>query len=216
MPRTNGQNHSKGIDEEDERRILGLYQNEYKKFEKSFGILLGFALVFLFIILLPYVSTLEKGHSINNELKNLTSEINKTIIDTRYLNSAGSGLGNLSSLLGNFPSEMEKSFINLRLVQISLELERFRTNVNKFFNQSHSDQEINQFTKILENLSQRVRSIVNYNATEGASFSACSSVNVTFRTHCNLNEEIHREIEKFVNNLRSDYNLEEPSFLFPI
>lgn len=36
------------------------------------------------------------------------------------------------------------------------------------------------------------------------------SVNVTFRTHCNLNEEIHREIEKFVNNLRSVYNPEEP------
>ena len=205
MPETNGQNHNKDIDGEDEKRILSLYQNEYKKFEKSFGILLGFTFIFLFIILLPYVSTLEKGNNINHELENLTSEINTHIDDIKYLNSAEGGLGNLSSLLNNFPSVMEKSFINLRLVQISHELEYFRTNVNKFFSQPQSDNEINEFSKILETLSQRVSSIVNLDATSDERFTVCNSVNSTFKTLCNQKEEIHSQIEKFVNNLRSEY-----------
>src|ERR687892_1564448 len=101
MPENNSTNDSPEINGEDEKRLLDLYQNEYKKFEKSFGILLGFALVFLFIILLPYISILEEGYSINQELANLTSDINKHIQNINYLNSAENGLRNLSLLLSN-------------------------------------------------------------------------------------------------------------------
>jgi hypothetical protein len=82
MSNDRDQNDNRKVKDDDEKRLLDSYQSGSKKFGQSFGILLGFALVFLFVILLPYVSILEKSYGNHHQLTVLSSEIkehNQTI-----------------------------------------------------------------------------------------------------------------------------------------
>jgi hypothetical protein len=171
---------------------------------------------FFSVILLPYVSTLEKSYSIDHQLTTLSSDINKHSQNIYYLKSAEDGLQNLNWLLTKFPSELDKSFINLKLIQISLELNNFTIKVNKFLNQPQSEDKLNKLSGILSKLSQQVNSIFNFKSSTGDNFTICNKMNTTLRTYCNLNEKIHSQIEQFVNILHTNYGLKNTSYLFPI
>jgi len=49
-------------------KIFSLYQEKSKNLQRFLALLLGFALFFLFIIFLPYISILEKNHDVSIEL----------------------------------------------------------------------------------------------------------------------------------------------------
>ena len=61
MPNEKDQNGNSEIKDDDKTRLLDLYNSASSNFQKSFSILLGFALIFLFVFLLPYISSLEKA-----------------------------------------------------------------------------------------------------------------------------------------------------------
>ena len=215
MPTEKDQNGNDEIKDDDKTRLLDLYNNATSNFQKSFSILLGFALIFVFVFLLPYVSSLEKSYSIDHRLATLAGNINKHSQNILYLESARNGLQNLSSELTKFPSELDKSFINLKIVQISQDSGNFMTKVNTFFSQPRTQDDLNMFSKILSNLAQRVNSLTNSSTQIGDKFDTCNSVNTSLRNYCNVIEKINRQVEGFVNTYRIKYGTQNSSYRFP-
>jgi hypothetical protein len=58
-----------------DERIFELYDDRYKTFQKGFSLLMGLSLIFLFIILFPYISIQQEEYKINGILKNVSTEI---------------------------------------------------------------------------------------------------------------------------------------------
>jgi hypothetical protein len=56
-------------------RIFELYDDRYKTFQKGFSLLIGLSLLFLFIILFPYISIQEEEYRISAKLEELSNEI---------------------------------------------------------------------------------------------------------------------------------------------
>jgi hypothetical protein len=73
--------------EEDEGyndKIYENYKDEYKNFKTSFGILIGFTIVFFFFIFLPYYYNLSVIDDSSSEQKRIGQDIK--IIKTRLVN----------------------------------------------------------------------------------------------------------------------------------
>ena len=73
-------------------RLLKSYENTYKKFNQYFGILLGFSLLFLFIILFPYITVIENPNSIEKKLDSITYNISKVTNSSNFLKESESGI----------------------------------------------------------------------------------------------------------------------------
>ncbi|HEX9971205.1 MAG TPA: hypothetical protein VGD14_03965 [bacterium] len=70
MPNEGQQNLDKLV-EEQTKQIYDLYQSNSKSFQNTFRILFSFALLFLFIILIPFISIKIINHRIIEQLKEL-------------------------------------------------------------------------------------------------------------------------------------------------
>ncbi|HEX9971798.1 MAG TPA: hypothetical protein VGD14_06985, partial [bacterium] len=70
MPNEVQQNLDKLV-EEQTKQIYDLYQSKSKSFQNTFRILFSFALLFLFIILIPYISIKIINHRIIEQQKEL-------------------------------------------------------------------------------------------------------------------------------------------------
>jgi hypothetical protein len=205
------------IRDDDAKRLLDLYQSASSNFHKSFSILLAFGLIFVFVFLLPYISNLDKSYSIDHRITILDTNITKHSQNILSLNSAHSGLEKLNSLLTMYPSELDKSFINLKLIQITQGVNKFVSNVNTFLSQPHTQDDLNKFSKIISDLSQKINSLTNYKTPISNKSHTCDKVNVSssLRTYCNISDRIYFQIIQFVNSSKIRYGPQNSSFLFP-
>ncbi len=89
---------------EDESTLIESYKNANKKFSQSFSILLGFSLVFIFVILLPYISTIENGLANEKKLLATMYSIEKNKNVSGYIKQSEHGLQNLTHLLNEYQS----------------------------------------------------------------------------------------------------------------
>jgi hypothetical protein len=203
------------IRDEDAARLLDTYQNASSNFQRSFSILIGFALIFVFIFLLPYVSNLDKSYNIDAQIAMLDANITEHNQNILLLDSAQSGLKNLSSILTQFPSELDKTFVKLKLIQISDGANKFMINVNRFLSQPRSQDELNKFSKIMSDLSGRINSVTNEETPSSDEFETCENLNSSLRNYCNQSEKIHYQLDQFVNTNKIKYGTQNSSYLFP-
>lgn len=99
--------NSKKIEEELSQRIFQLYAEKSKSFQRSFSILIGFGLVFFFIILLPYVSILNEKHDTKLQQDSLSEEIDQT--DRAFASSKAleNGVQRISDAIETIPIEVK-------------------------------------------------------------------------------------------------------------
>lgn len=203
------------IRDDDATRLLDTYQSASSNFQKSFSILMGFALIFVFIFLFPYISNLDKSYDIDARIAMLDANITKHNQNILLLDSARSGLENLSSILKEFPSELDKTFVKLKVIQISHGVNKFMTNVNRFLSQPQSQDKLNELSKLMSNLSERINSLTNDKTPFSNEFDTCEKLNSSLRNFCNQSEKIHHQLNQFVDTNKIKYGTQNSSYLFP-
>jgi hypothetical protein len=203
------------FDIDDEDKLLKSYENNYKKFCNYFGILLGFALIFIFIILFPYMSILEKSYSIEKKLNNILSNITQHNNNINQIKKAGTGLQHLELLLNQYPLTLEKSFINLNLVQIYSREKSYSEKVNKILNSPQNNTNLNKLNDILTHLYKSLNSIqVPHKPFK--EFVLCNKINVAIRNLCDINQSILNETRQITYALNTSYYEEPSSFIFQV
>ena len=158
---------------------------------------------------------MEKSYSIDHRLETLAANIDKHSQNILHFELARYGLQNLSSELTKFPSELDKSFINLKLEQIPQDLRNSVSKVNAIISQPQSQDTLNALSKILSNLSKKVNSLTKPSTPIVDKSDTCDSVNASLRNYCNQNEKIHRQVEQFVNTFQTKYGTQNSSYRFP-
>ena len=105
MPEDSQQNLDKLV-EEQTKQIYDLYQSKSKSFQNTFRILFSFALLFLFIILIPFFSIKIINHRIGERQSELQLQIQqrKQFIET--YRKAKSAIDRLHSEINNGPSRL--------------------------------------------------------------------------------------------------------------
>ena len=212
-----------GIDENDTRKkrdedssqVFQLYKSAYSNFQKSFSILLGFSLIFVFVFLFPYISTLDKSNNIDHRIATLDHNISKHSDHIRYLNIANNGLQNLSLISISFPTELKNAFTKLKHYQLAYQDEKFVSNVNKFLNQPQDEIKLIEFSHILSNLSKELDSLFNFNNTINNKAKICEMQNVSLSSYCALADKIHNQVTYFLKKQQINYGLQDTRYLFP-
>lgn len=199
---------------EDESRLIESYNNANKKFVQSFSILLGFSLIFIFVILFPYISTIEKGLANEKRLNTtiLSIEKNKNISD--YIKQSDFGLHNLTNLLNEYQYNLDRSFLNLILIP----MESNKINNNKEIEDALSiPQSSHRLNSLKEQLNSTYNALLSYNFPNITSknFTDCRDINKTLIEICNLKNRIYNSVDQRIASINQTYFLEQSEYRYP-
>lgn len=199
---------------EDESTLIESYKNANKKFSQSFSILLGFSLVFIFVILLPYISTIENGLANEKKLLATMYSIEKNKNVSGYIKQSEHGLQNLTPLLNEYQSNLDKSFLNLILIPLESNKVMFNKQIEKALSEPQSSERLDSLKERLNStynvlLSNRFPSIDSKNLT------GCDGINKTLIEICNLKNRIYNSVDQRITSINQTYFLERPEFRYP-
>lgn len=99
------------VKEDHLERLLNAYETRSKEFQRLFSSLVIFALIFLFIILLPYIALQIKNHEISDALTILQNQMEPIAIRLKAYQQAQNGIQDLSQQLNDSPEELH-NYIN--------------------------------------------------------------------------------------------------------
>lgn len=108
-------------DDEYNNKVFQQYQDKYKDFKTSFIILLGFAVIFFFIILLPHFSLSLDNNSLSERITKLKHDISMLDIAKNENKEFGSNVSKFKDGLKQFVTN-PKNFIDVGTVQQSDDL----------------------------------------------------------------------------------------------
>lgn len=102
------ENNLEQVRAEHARKIFELYQGKSKGFRNTFSVLFGFALIFLFVILMPYVSIKVKNAEISERLEVLSTEITQREQRITVYQKSQSGIEELQEQIANGPDRLRR------------------------------------------------------------------------------------------------------------
>lgn len=111
-----GKNELDKVEDEHCKRVFERYETRSNSFRRLLIGLIGLSLAFYFFILFPYVLIQRKNYRIDEQLKNLTGEINPQKVLVKAYETVQNGIKSLRDEIDNFPN-------NLRDFILSLEIE---------------------------------------------------------------------------------------------
>jgi hypothetical protein len=206
-------NSNKDIWSEDENRLLESYKNTNKKFTQYFSILLGFALIFLFIILFPYISALENGYTIEKKLNDTTKEIDKNKNISNYIKKSEVGVTNLQSMLDDYPINLEKSFLNLILIPMEVKKNTTQSNISTIFSKSLSLETLEYLTREANTTFSDIPTDQISN-TALTNFIDCNNINSTLKNLCIINNGIIDKLDQRIKYINKTYFMKPITFRF--
>jgi len=99
-------------------RIYDLYQNKSNNFQKNLRLLLGFALLFLFIILIPYVTITVLNDGMNERLQSLQEEMDQKSKILKTYQNVQSAIEGLQRKLKRGPMSLREFILSLPPVNL--------------------------------------------------------------------------------------------------
>src|SRR5437667_1498242 len=87
-------------------RVFKLYETKLGSFHKAFGALIAFALLFFFIVQLPYVAIQVEQRDLTPRLQDLAAQIEATSAGVRAVENASSSLAQVKSQIARGPAEL--------------------------------------------------------------------------------------------------------------
>ena len=99
--------------EEHRNRIFGLYQNKNSNVQKMLAVVIGFTLVFFFLIFMPYISDLKVINELNQNISHTSDLINQNESLVSKYSDVYNGIKQVKSELGEVPTKLGNYVTNI-------------------------------------------------------------------------------------------------------
>jgi hypothetical protein len=125
-------------DDEYYNKIYDLYRSKAGDFQNIFVVLLIASMLFMFIILVPYVSTLQRGFDNNKELISLNKNATQIQSNMGNITAANTSMLVLVTSLDNTEKELSSLVSNISLFQLSSSISSFNNKVDDTIKSNNS------------------------------------------------------------------------------